>query len=354
MIFSDIVEYYNELNTVINELDIFYNDALAIKSASNEILKETIKSAYIVNNSSYYSNIRNITTKHIKIVKESMLKQNLLKLGKLIRTIEHQNTYNMISTISSSLIGSLEYYAENIHNFNNSSSNDFTNNFINLLLSVNTFVTQINLIKGLIIELNRFEFILMNAPENITEDNIFSIRLYNENLSVKDINLLMKSISNIYERSCTLFNISINDYPLEPIKIESGSLLEKVFGHEKILRFMGDLFNRTISYIYRNFTNEGKLSTVGTKIDTLKEEIKLIDLCEEHGIDTSTAKEILHDNLNVLCNDILKVTTSSTKISVNGQTYDLAKSIDAKILENIPKNLTATTEHDRINNDSDI
>ena len=44
MIFSDIVEYYNELNTVINELDIFYNDALAIKSASNEILKETIKS----------------------------------------------------------------------------------------------------------------------------------------------------------------------------------------------------------------------------------------------------------------------------------------------------------------------
>ena len=173
MIFSDIVEYYNELNTVINELDIFYNDALAIKSASNEILKETIKSAYIVNNSSYYSNIRNITTKHIKIVKESMLKQNLLKLGKLIRTIEHQNTDNMISTISSSLIGSLEYYAENIHNFNNSSSNDFTNNFINLLLSVNTFVTQINLIKGLIIELNRFEFILMNAPENITEDNIF-------------------------------------------------------------------------------------------------------------------------------------------------------------------------------------
>lgn len=354
MIFSDIVEYYNELNTVINELDIFYNDALAIKSASNEILKETIKSAYIVNNSSYYSDIRNITTKHIKIVKESMLKQNLLKLGKLIRTIEHQNTDNMIFTISSNLIGSLEYYAENIHNFNNSSSNDFTNNFINLLLSVNTFVTQINLIKGLIIELNRFEFILMNAPENITEDNIFSIRLYNENLSVKDINLLMKSISNIYERSCTLFNISINDYPLEPIKIESGSLLEKVFGHEKILRFMGDLFNRTINYIYRNFTNEGRLSTVGTKIDTLKEEIKLIDLCEEHGIDTSTAKEILHDNLNVLCNDILKVTTSSTKISVNGQTYDLAKSIDAKMLENIPKNITATTEHDRINNNSDI
>ena len=47
---------------------------------------------------------------------------------------------------------------------------------------------------------------------------------------------------------------------------------------------ISDLFNRTISYIYRNFTNEGKLSTVGTKIDTLKEEIKLIDLCEEHDI----------------------------------------------------------------------
>lgn len=354
MIFNDIAECYNELDKVINDLNSFYGDALLIQAISNQIVKASIDLAYVSANTSNYSTLVDIINKQLKILKSSMLKQNLLKLGKIVRTMEQEGTNNIRFTITSNLIGSIENYADSIYNLNNSIGSAFSENFIELLLSANTFTNQVTLTKILISELNRFEVILMNSPSDMTEDNIFSIRLYNENLSVKDINFLMKSIYDIYERSCTIFDIPSNEYPLEPIKIESGSLLEKVLGHEKILRFMGDLFNRAIDFIHRNYTKEGKLSTAGTKIDILKEEIKLIDLCEEHGIDTSIAKETLQDNLNVLCKDILKVTSSSTKISINGQTHDLAKVIEAKMIENIPMSLAAATEDDEINTNSDM
>lgn len=355
MIFNDIVNSYNELDIMLKELDEIYNTAFLLQKSSHDILSLAIQLTYGNHNSNNYGTLYQIIISEIKIIKESMLQQNLLKLGKIIRSIEHESKDNIIFTATSNLIGSLEAFADSIYEIINSNSSNFSESYIKLLNTSSQFMVTTDMIKHTISEVNRFEVLLMNAPSsNLAEDNTFSIRLYNENLSVNEINVLMKSISDIYERSCNIFDISSTEYPLEPIKIESGSLLEKVFGHEKILRFMGDLFNRTINFIHRNYTKEGKSSTAGTKIDILKEEMDLINLCEQYGLDTSIAKETLEYNLNIICKDILKVTTSSTKISVNGETHDLSKVIEAKMIANIPKSLTATTEDDEINNNSDI
>lgn len=354
MIFNDIVNSYNKLDSILKELDEIYNIAFLLQRSSRSLLLSTINLTYANRTSSNYSNLSDIINKEVKVIKESMLQQNLLKLGKLIRTIEHESKDNIRFTATSNLIGSIEAFADSIYELINSNTSNFAENYIKLLDTSSEFIIMTDTIKHLISELNRFDVLLMNTPSDLTEDNIFSIRLYNENLSVQDINILMKSISSIYERSCTIFDIPVGEYPLQPVKIESGSLLEKVFGHEKILCFMRDLFNRTINFIYRNYTKEGKISTTGTKIDILKEEVELINLCEQYGIDTSIAKETLEHNLNIICNDILKVTTSSTKISVNNETYDLSKVIEAKMIENIPMSLAAATEDDEINTNSDM
>lgn len=354
MIFNDIVESYKELNNTLLVLTDIYDIASSVVCSADNIIQDAITLTYSNRSSNNYTPLADKITKEVNFIKQSMLKVNLLKLGKIIRTIELSNTSEIRKDVTKTLICTIENFADSIYEFNDTSNNNFPNLFIELFYNARLVINEIDIVKSLINEINRFDIMLINNPDNLEKDNIFSIRLYNENLSVQDINVLMKSISSIYERSCTIFNIPIVEYPLQPVKIESGSLLEKVFGHEKILHFMGDLFNRAINFLHRNYTKEGKISTIGTKIDILKEEIELINLCEQYGLDTSIAKEALENNLNIICNDILKVTASSTKISVNGETHDLSKVIEAKMIANIPMSLTATTEDDDINSHTDM
>lgn len=343
MIFNDITERFNEINLVLDELKEFYNCAIALNAQSDSILKNSIFYTYYSYSTGNYSTLVTAVKEAISKSDNILDKQRMSKLGRILAKLERKGLEDIESNIVKKLVSALSEFDDCIYELNNVSPDNFPSAYSNLINSASNFIHVFDMCREIITELNYFELLLMGNVDNLNSENTFSIRLYNEYLSIPEINSSIKTLSDIYERTCSIFDISVSEYPLEPLKIETGSLWEKVFGHEKAVGFMSELFSKIISYVHRNFTNEGKISTVGTKVDAIKEAIELSKICKEHGLDTSAADSTIEANLNVLCNDIYKLTTSSSKIAINGKVYDLSESIKNNVLSNNVRPLIAQT-----------
>lgn len=344
MVFTDIVENFNRIKEALDELNPYYDAAIQIQECSDKMVESTIQNTYVSYTSNNYVPLGNIIKENINTLTATILKQNTLKLGQLLYELKKNEKDTIQSNLIKEMSKSIEEFYNSSYEFSNAPKGEIPNKCINLIINSSKFIYTYDMFKGFINELNNFKTLLMSNSDEVNDTNTFSIRLYNENLSLQEINGSIKVISEIYEKTCEIFNISSSDYPLKPIKIESGSFLGWLTGSDKAFAFMTDLINRAIDFIYRNYTKEGKLNNAGTKIDILKQEINLIELCEKHGIDTTKAKDTLEDNLNILCNDVYKLTTSSSKISINGKIHDLKESINGKLLANTSINLLTEKE----------
>jgi len=87
--------------------------------------------------------------------------------------------------------------------------------------------------------------------------------------------LKLKALESIYQELCMLSGISIAEFPIQILKIESGSLWAKVFGHSKIIALMTNLIESGTSFVYRNYTTEGKLNSIPRKVETIESVLKL-------------------------------------------------------------------------------
>lgn len=338
MIFNDVVEKYNtpEAADAFIYLDKLTEHLKSILSSYDNMVYISAKNACIdgvMNSSNWHQYINN--TKHsLRALQLVICKINQGELGRMIGRLERVSIDVESNSPEKNLIHSMEQFADLLFEYTQvSSSNVFESDILkNLIKSALNLLDSISLItytKQYLESINS----LIESPVLEPDNSILSIRLYNENLTLKDINQCSSSINNIYERTCTIFDVSTTEFPLKPIKIESGSLSEKLSGNGKVTDFIIDLFNRSIDFIYRNYTREGKIKGSENKIDLLKKGIELKELCESHGINTEVAATIIEENMNVILQDVYKVTTKSSKISINGNTYDISSSISQQLLQ---------------------
>ncbi|MBB6622539.1 hypothetical protein H7E67_03765 [Clostridium gasigenes] len=331
MIFNDVVDWYSD----IKEATLFLGD---IKKEFSEIRKSyyTLTSSTLeatLTNMLSANNINSITG-NISIKFNSIAvvarRVKLINIGRNLYKLEVLATsYPNINNPITDLIESLEYCSDKIHNYYNNPTIPL-DDLSTLIASINVSISDIERVEFLIEYLSKINNVIQ-SEHDYSIDSVLSIRLYRENMTVSELTFYMNLINKLYERSCTLFNISTTDYPLIPIKIESGSLLEKVIGHEKVMAFLGDFLNRGIGFIHRNYTDEGKLGEHKNKINAVKDNLDIVKLCEEHGIDTSKCKKIIQENVDALCLDLYKLTTSSGKISVNNTTHNISEEVNKQL-----------------------
>lgn len=140
------------------------------------------------------------------------------------------------------------------------------------------------------------------------------------------------AIDSIYSELCSLLNISPSEYPLTISKVESGSLWAKVVGSARIIKLMADFLEATASYIYRNYTNEGKLTAIPRKIESINAVLQFTKKLEKEGVDVSEAKEHLSKSAVHVVKELNSILEGQAEIIINGNAYSVGAEVQSQLL----------------------
>ncbi|MFR8041926.1 MAG: hypothetical protein ACLU7E_07470 [Clostridium butyricum] len=337
MVFNDIVNnkviHMQELNRLDSYIEIVESLILEYETIAYNLID------YCSNFHGGYKDINTIeevkqSQKINKYINTQINKIDLFELNDIIRDIIKNNEENLDTDFMfNKILDEFNNMRKMIYSYLKLDDWDKARQCKVLINEFRILINDINNYKSNNIEIIAIGDCIENKYELKEEEVEFSIQLHNSNMTLKDITLCIDIISSIYERCCNMFEVSVSDYELKPIKLESGSLLEKIIGNKTVFSFIEDLLGRAIGFIYRNYTNEGKIKGEINKIELLKEEINFLDICENHGIDTTKAKDTLNGNINALSQDIYKLTAKSNVISINRNKYDRDKEISQQIIE---------------------
>lgn len=171
-----------------------------------------------------------------------------------------------------------------------------------------------------------------NKIEVLEDEGILNLHFYDEKVNPKYFELSVKAINESYEIMCQILGVSSSEYPLKVIKIESGSLFGKLFGHEKIIDALAFLMQKTTEWIFNKFTLEGKILRCKQLLDLMKEDAEVISIYKELGVDISFDEDITKYHYQ-LSKSLGNLIGQSTRIKVNDSEFNLEDNLKQKYLE---------------------
>ncbi|MFA6628898.1 MAG: hypothetical protein WCS55_03935 [Sulfuricurvum sp.] len=187
--------------------------------------------------------------------------------------------------------------------------------------------------------LNGFKTALLFFESNL-EEHYYEIENHKElslllpsTMSLNQFAIKLISIDTIYTELCSLLDISMSEYPLVISKIESGSLWAKVFGNSKIIELMVGFLNASASYVYHNYTKEGKLLAIPKKLDVIESVLEFTSKLERAGIDTSTTKEHISKAAISIVKELNTLLDGQAEITVNNTTHSIGEEVQKQLLE---------------------
>jgi hypothetical protein len=142
----------------------------------------------------------------------------------------------------------------------------------------------------------------------------------------------LNSLQVIYSILCKLLQVSESDFPLQIIKIESGSLWVRLFGEPRVIKIIEDLIKDTAGFFYRNYTDEGKIQSLPSKIKILEEHLDLKKKLENAGIDTTPLSEELKKSSISLAQELNFLLSKSKDVQINGELLEIENKSEQKYL----------------------
>lgn len=230
-----------------------------------------------------------------------------------------------ILTCLDRFLGSYEIYIENY------SVSDVTK----LALNARDLLFALDKLQScLVFYINNF----FDKPELYVEESELSLILGSK-MNFEDFVNKLKSINVIYFEICGVMSVSTLDFPLQIIKIESGGLWVKVFGNSKVIEIMSDFFKGGASFVYRNYTVEGKIQSIPRKIEILEDVLKFSEKLESHGIDSSQIKDHINKSSILIIKELNNLLSGEPEIIVNQEKISISDSLIQKRIEmdSIPK-----------------
>ncbi len=154
------------------------------------------------------------------------------------------------------------------------------------------------------------------------------------------------SINTIYNEIKELTNM--NEYELKIVKIESGSIFEKLFGAEKIIDMIALLLKETINLIFKKFTFEGKIARKKDILDFLNDELDLIERMNEMGLNVpEEAKNSITKANTIIAGEVLKIASRSAKIKINDEILSLDENLTNKYIDENKMNLIESKKSEK-------
>jgi hypothetical protein len=202
-------------------------------------------------------------------------------------------------------------------------------NMLNVVYSANNLIEGFEIILKFIDSLKKNLLEHIEYGESSQEMTIFLTSSYSCREFIEKLNTIQK----VYSELCFLTNISESEFPLRIIKIESNSLFAKIFGEAKVVRILGELIKDAISFLYRRFTNEGKIEAISKQTEAVEKVLELTKKLEEAGIDTSESKEMIRKSGVIIADNLNRLLLGEPEIELNGESISLDSNLKQKYLE---------------------
>ena len=176
----------------------------------------------------------------------------------------------------------------------------------------------------------------LNQPEgniDITKYSEISV-LFTSTMTVKEFTRKLEALDRIYHELCNLLDVSLADYPLQIIKIESGSLWAKVFGNPVVIPFIKDILLKGFGFAYRNFTKEGKLSAVPKNVEAVESVLGLSQKLKDNGVEVTEMEEHIRKSAVTIAKDLNTLISGEAEIVVDSQVISVGQEVQKTLVQN--------------------
>jgi hypothetical protein len=172
----------------------------------------------------------------------------------------------------------------------------------------------------------------LESAIDIPQDNKAASFFFHSTTEYEEFLNKLLALDRLYSELCLLVNVSKSQYPLRVIKIESGSLWIKLFGESKVITLLTSLIESAASFFYRNFTNEGKITSLPRSVEAIESILSLTKKLEAEGIDVSASKDNLQKAAVIVSAQLNKLLLKEPSIEVDGKKYSVAEAMQDKYL----------------------
>ncbi len=173
------------------------------------------------------------------------------------------------------------------------------------------------------------------------EESRFSL-LLDSDLDLTAFALKLQSLIRLYEELALLLNVSTKEHSIKIIKVESGSLWADVLGYPKIIDLMVRLTESTANWMYRKYTEEGKICTIPKKVEAVDSILELSRNLAAAGLDTSELDETVKKSAIVLSQQLNTLLAGEPRVEVNLKPLSVGKELEDKLLEDRKRLLLGT------------
>jgi len=151
--------------------------------------------------------------------------------------------------------------------------------------------------------------------------------------SYKDVLAKLTAVNELYSELCSMAGVSPAEHPLQVIKIESGSLWLKLFGESRVIGLLIKLIESGASFIYRNFTAEGKVQSIPRQVEAVEAVLRLSENLEKAGVDVTQVKDNLQTSAAIISGQLNNLLRGVKSVNVNEETFSVGKALEERFLK---------------------
>ena len=166
---------------------------------------------------------------------------------------------------------------------------------------------------------------------NMDEDEL--VLWLPSNFDLIDFTRRLDALHSIYSELCMLLSIPEGSHPLRISKIESGSLWAKVFGETRVIGMIAAFIEQTASWMYRTYTQEGKIASIPRKVETVDALLGLSKRLKESGIDTASMEAHIEKSAVSLSKDLAALLEGQSSVTVNKTTISVESELTRVLVE---------------------
>jgi len=160
-----------------------------------------------------------------------------------------------------------------------------------------------------------------NDMELEGQDNcaVMEVQLLKVELSFEEFVLCLSSLQKIYSELCHIVRYKNNTEPLKIVRIESGSLLTKVYGDKNALEATALLLEKTVMLCFTKFTRSGKSQTKSELKKKIQEDLNLGDELSKLGFNLTSTDDKVVKAFQVILDEALRLASAAPKYKINGK-----------------------------------
>lgn len=321
MNFQDVIDKNNEQKKLLSKLQDFIQSIHNAKSKIEEMYDLLCKNS--ITNS--MNGIQNTTINYCVVIRNLLIEIDGYELGRNIDKMKAIYSNEVINN----LLDDIEKKYLIINKIKNIVSTDkLATEYINCLQNLYFIIEDYN---SLLIIFEYTNTVSADLSQGISEAPL-QIRSYNEILTETSFDNIVNPIKIIYEQLCLIANINTEEYPLNIIRVESGSITINFNGNKEICNIIEKIIGKLYKLFIRKFTKQGTRMNIAENLDVIKQELDIIKTMQEMGIDTTGINEIAKENLGHIVKQTTVFFNANPDFKINDKV--IKRSEDVKALVN--------------------